>query len=107
MERAVDVPIAGERSRRAEPSYVIRLIALFCAGWAVIYADRTVLYPLLTVIEREFHLSGLQTGWISGAYFALYVAAMLPAGLLAPALPQAAIHSTGRRTHSPWSSPPP
>jgi len=66
--------------------YVIRLIALFCAGWAVIYADRTVLYPLLTVIAREFGLSGLQTGWISGAYFTLYVAAMLPAGLLAERL---------------------
>ena len=73
-------------SDRTHRAYVVRLIALFCAGWAVIYADRTVLYPLLTVIAREFGLSGLQTGWISSAYFTLYVAGMVPAGLLAERL---------------------
>jgi MFS family permease len=62
------------------------LVALFCAGWAVIYVDRTILYPLLTVIASDFGLTGLQTGLISGTYFTLYVAAMLPAGLLAERL---------------------
>jgi len=61
-------------------------VALFCAGWAVIYVDRTILYPLLTVIASDFGLTGLQTGLISGTYFTLYVAAMLPAGLLAERL---------------------
>ncbi len=68
---------------RTERAYVHRLVALFCAGWAVIYLDRTILYPLLTVIAGEFGLTGFQTGLISGTYFTLYVAAMLPAGLLA------------------------
>jgi MFS family permease len=76
----------GDVSLSTDRAYVVRLVALFCAGWAVIYADRTVLYPLLTIIAREFHLSGLQTGWISGTYFTLYVAGMLPAGLLAERL---------------------
>lgn len=71
---------------RAERTYVQRLVALFCAGWAVIYVDRTILYPLLTVIASEFGLTGFQTGLISGTYFTLYVAAMLPAGLLAERL---------------------
>lgn len=71
---------------RAERSYVRRLVALLCAGWVVIYVDRTVLYPLLTVIAREFSLTGFQTGLISGTYFTLYVAAMLPAGLLSERL---------------------
>jgi MFS family permease len=70
----------------AERTYVQRLVALFCAGWAVIYADRTILYPLLTVIASEFGLTGFQTGLISGTYFTLYVAAMLPAGLLSERL---------------------
>lgn len=77
------------RSGEAEPedhAYVVRLVALFCAGWAVVYADRTILYPLLTVIADEFDLTGFQTGLISGTYFTLYVAAMLPAGLLAERL---------------------
>ena len=68
---------------QVERRYVIQLVSLFCAGWAVIYADRTILYPLLTVIAKEFDLTGFQTGLISGTYFTLYVAAMLPAGLLA------------------------
>jgi len=51
---------------RLERAYVTRLIALFCSGWAVIYADRTILYPLLTVIAREFGLTGFQTGLVSG-----------------------------------------
>jgi MFS family permease len=71
---------------RAERTYVQRLVALFCAGWAVIYVDRTILYPLLTVIASEFGLTGFQTGLISGTYFTLYVAAMLPAGLLSERL---------------------
>lgn len=68
---------------RADRGYIARLVALFCAGWAVIYADRTVLYPLLTVIAREFGLSGVQTGLITAAYFTLYVSAQLASGLLA------------------------
>jgi len=71
---------------RAERTYLQRLVALFCAGWAVIYVDRTILYPLLTVIASDFGLTGFQTGLISGTYFTLYVAAMLPAGLLAERL---------------------
>jgi MFS family permease len=69
-----------------ERTYVQRLVALLCAGWAVVYVDRTILYPLLSVIARDLGLSGFQTGLISGAYFTLYVAAMLPAGLLAERL---------------------
>src|SRR5512136_1242881 len=71
---------------RPDPRYLTRLVALFCAGWAVIYADRTILYPLLTVIAGELGLTGFQTGLISGTYFTLYVAAMLPAGLLSERL---------------------
>ena len=83
MQRSVDVAVplgVGERTDRA---YIVRLVALFCAGWAVVYADRTVLYPLLSVIAREFGLSGVQTGLITGAYFTLYVSAQLASGLLA------------------------
>src|SRR5512136_1062797 len=77
---------AAAREERMERAYVHRLVGLFCAGWAVIYADRTVLYPLLTVIAGELGLTGFQTGLISGTYFTLYVAAMLPAGLLSERL---------------------
>jgi MFS family permease len=68
---------------RTERAYIVRLVTVLCAGWAVIYADRTVLYPLLTVIARDFGLSGVQTGLITGTYFTLYVMGQLSSGLLA------------------------
>jgi MFS family permease len=83
MERSSGVALPLGVAESADRSYFARLIVLFCAGWAVIYADRTVLYPLLTVIGREFHLSGVQTGLITAAYFTLYVSAQLASGLLA------------------------
>lgn len=67
----------------ADLTYIRRLTPLLCAGWAVLYADRTVLYPLLTVIAREFGLSGTQTGLITGTYFTMYVVTLLASGLLA------------------------
>jgi MFS family permease len=62
---------------------VFRLVGLFCSGWAVIYADRTALYPLLKVIADEFALSGARTGLITATYFTAYVAGQLYAGVLA------------------------
>lgn len=72
---------SGERS--GERTYVWRLVGLFCAGWAVLYADRTALYPLLSVIARDLGLSGARTGWITGTYFFFYVATLAVSGLLA------------------------
>jgi len=63
--------------------YTWRLVALFCGGWAVLYADRTALYPLLSVIARDLGLGGAQTGWITGTYFFLYVVTLSASGLLA------------------------
>ncbi len=83
MQQAADVAISVAVDNRTDRAYIIRLVMAFCAGWAVIYADRTVLYPLLTVIAREFGLSGVQTGLITGAYFTLYVSGQLISGLLA------------------------
>jgi MFS family permease len=76
----------GSRSGDAaswDRGYVVRLVALFCAGWAVIYADRTALYPLLQVIADEFRLSGARTGMITATYFTFYVTGQLCAGILA------------------------
>ncbi len=65
-----------------EMAYVSRVIVLFCLGWAVVYADRTVLYPMLPVIGREFRLSGAEMGGITSAYFLFYTTAQLTSGLL-------------------------
>ena len=54
-------------------SYPARIVAVFCLGWAIIYADRTALFPLLPVIGGEMGLSAVQAGAIASAYFLAYV----------------------------------
>ena len=51
-------------------------------GWAVIYADRTCMYPLLTVIAADLSLSSAQMGSLTSTYFLLYVLMQIPAGML-------------------------
>jgi len=57
------------------------MLNAFAAGWAVIYADRTVLYPLLTVIAADFGLSSTQAGLLTSVYFSVYVLMQIPAGI--------------------------
>jgi hypothetical protein len=42
-----------------------KIVALFSLGWAVIYADRAVLYPLLPIIDDELNLTNVQAGAIA------------------------------------------
>ena len=51
-------------------------------GWAIIYADRTCLYPLLVVIAANLELTSVQLGTLSSIYFLFYVFMQIPAGLL-------------------------
>lgn len=62
--------------------YVYRLVALFSLGWVVVYADRTVLYPMLPLVGQEFQLTGAEMGAITSAYFLFYTAAQLISGML-------------------------
>lgn len=74
--------VATKESPLLGMGYGYRVVALFCLGWAVVYADRTVLYPMLPVVGREFQLSGAEIGAITSAYFLLYTAAQLVSGML-------------------------
>lgn len=69
----------GEKIDR---SYVWKVIAVFFIGWAVIYADRTVLYPMLGIIGKDLNLTATQEGLITSIYFLFYVAMQVPAGIL-------------------------
>jgi MFS family permease len=60
----------------------INLMILLCAGWTLLYTDRTTLYPLLSVIGEKFSLSGTQLGTITSSYFLVYVAMQIPSGML-------------------------
>ena len=57
------------------------MLGAFAAGWAVLYADRTALYPLLSVIADEFALSSTEVGLLTSTYFLLYLVLQIPAGM--------------------------
>lgn len=58
------------------------MLLLLAAGWAVIYANRTVLFPLLSVIAVQFSLSSADVGLLTGSYFFMYLLLQIPAGML-------------------------
>ncbi|MBI4279004.1 MAG: MFS transporter [Armatimonadetes bacterium] len=62
--------------------YALRAVGLFCLGWALVYANRSTLFPMLKPIGEEFGLSGVQTGAVASAYFFTYVALQIPLGQL-------------------------
>ncbi|HQA60655.1 MAG: MFS transporter [Tepidanaerobacteraceae bacterium] len=70
---------------RIHKNTFIILIAL-CMGWTLLYADRTALYPLLSVIGDEFNLSSTMMGTITSSYFLVYVSMQIPSGMLADKL---------------------
>lgn len=69
------------RSGRGE--YWHRLVALFFAGWVLVYANRTVLSPFLAVLQARWGLSKGQLGLLNSAFFLTYTLMQAPTGLLA------------------------
>ena len=59
------------------------VLAVFFLGWVFMYADRTVLSPVLSSIGAEWHLNRQQLGLISSLFFLAYAAMQLPTGWLA------------------------
>ncbi|MGI6553499.1 MAG: MFS transporter [Bacillota bacterium] len=62
--------------------YLLGLTFLFFCGWVFVYADRTVLYPMLPLIGDSFGLTNAQMGAITSTYFLAYICMQVPAGLL-------------------------
>lgn len=58
------------------------MIAVFCLGWAVIYADRTTLYPMLAIIGEDFGLSSAAAGALPSIYFVVYTLMQIPPGII-------------------------
>ena len=56
------------------------MIPALIIGWAVLYADRTALYPLLSIIADTLGLSSAEVGFISSSYFFFYVLMQIPSG---------------------------
>ncbi|VEB22897.1 MFS transporter [Avibacterium volantium] len=57
-------------------------VFMFWLGWIFMYADRTILNPVMGDIQKEFSLSNTQLGLISSAFFFVYAAFQVPSGIL-------------------------
>ncbi len=72
---------SGEDLRLGIPGWWVTVF-LFWLGWVFMYADRTVLNPVMKDIQIEFNLSGTQLGLISSLFFLSYAILQIPAGIL-------------------------
>ncbi len=54
---------------------------LFFLGWVFMYADRTILSPIQSLIQQEFGISSTEVGLISSVFFLIYTAVQIPSGL--------------------------
>ncbi|HKS71174.1 MAG TPA: MFS transporter, partial [Ktedonobacterales bacterium] len=70
-------------SRSRSSRYWQTLLVAFLLGWVFMYADRTVLSPVLASIGGEWRLNRGQLGLISSIFFFTYAALQIPTGLLA------------------------
>jgi MFS family permease len=58
------------------------LLKALTLGWAIIYAGRTCLYPLLSVIADKLSLTSAQAGALTSTYFIMYVLMQIPGGII-------------------------
>lgn len=69
--------------RRTEEGTAWWVVALmFFLGWVFIYADRTILNPLLTDIGDEFGLDKAGLGLLNSVFFLTYAIVQIPSGIL-------------------------
>lgn len=59
------------------------LVALFFGGWALIYANRTGLSAILTLLESQWTVSKADLGLLGSAFFLAYAVMQIPSGILA------------------------
>lgn len=53
-------------------TYWLKIVALNFFGWVFIYADRTVLNPIMPEIQKMFGLDNVTLGMISSIFFHIY-----------------------------------
>ena len=57
-------------------------VGLFWLGWIFMYADRTILNPIMGEIQGEYGLSGTELGLLNSVFFFSYALLQVPSGVL-------------------------
>lgn len=75
--------------------YWWKVVALFTVGWALMYADRTILNPLMPKIAEQFNLNNSQLGLVNSVFFLTYAVTQIPFGVLGDKFGRKAVISIG------------
>ncbi len=68
---------------KKDEGYWRSLVLLFFFGWVLCYTNRTILSPLLPVIEAEWSLSPVMLGLTHSIFFLIYTLMQIPTGVWA------------------------
>ena len=62
--------------------YWWKVVILFTIGWAIMYADRTILNPVQGIIGQQFGINNAQIGLFSSIFFLAYAITQIPGGVI-------------------------
>lgn len=62
--------------------YWWKVVALCFFGWILMYADRTILNPVMGQIGQQFNLSNTQLGLVNSIFFLTYAITQIPFGMV-------------------------
>ena len=61
--------------------YWWKVVALCFFGWILMYADRTILNPVMGKIGEQFNLNNTQLGALNSIFFLTYAIMQIPFGI--------------------------
>lgn len=62
--------------------YWWKVVIMCFLGWILMYADRTILNPVMGVLGEEFGLNNAQLGLVNSVFFLVYAVMQIPFGIL-------------------------
>ncbi len=96
MEQAKQLNVVDKyKAMPVSERYWWKVVALGFFGWILMYADRTILNPVMGNIGAEFGLSNAQLGLVNSVFFLAYAATQIPFGVLADKLGRKLVISLG------------
>ncbi|MCH4170307.1 MAG: MFS transporter [Lactobacillus sp.] len=80
---SLTLPTPRYKTVTVSSHYWWQVVAICFLGWVLIYADRTILNPVMPQIASAFHINNTQLGLMNSIFFLTYALAQLPFGMIA------------------------
>ncbi|CAH0119083.1 Hexuronate transporter [Paenibacillus sp. CECT 9249] len=81
MQKTIEKSFKSTTPKTGMP-YYWKVILVFTLGWVFMYADRTILNPVMPILAREFGINNAQLGLINSVFFLAYAILQIPSGTL-------------------------